>query len=72
MDDKARNCIYILRLETGTIPFDILDDAKNAGNSYILKGRKAIIDQFILGQSGISPVVSWRYDSEVKTWVSST
>ena len=72
LDDKARNYIYILRLETGTIPFDILDDAKNAGAKYILRGRKAQIDQFIPGQTGIVPIVSWRFDSEVNTWVSST
>ncbi|MSO85798.1 MAG: hypothetical protein EXR02_08065 [Rhodospirillales bacterium] len=70
MADKA-NYIYILRLETGTIPFDALDDAKKAGDSYILKGRTATIGQFVSGQAGIVPIMSWRFDSEVNTWVSS-
>jgi hypothetical protein len=69
LDDKT-NYIYILRLETGTIPFDVLDDAKNAGEKYILRGRKAQIDRFVVGQAGIVPTMSWRFDSEVNTWVS--
>ncbi len=67
---QAPNYIYILRLETGTIPFDALDDAKKVGAKYIDQGRLAQIDQFILGR--VVPIMSWRFDSEVNTWVLST